>query len=129
MLHAISTVVVVLIAVGLYFRRRPELHVKFMTAAFVTDLALVVWIEATRGAVETVVARPKPLVWFHAGVSVAVLVLYVVQLTLGRRLLYAPAAAGPAAAPTGSGHRALHRNLGITFCVLRGLNYVTAFML
>lgn len=116
-LNALSTIVVGLIAAGVATRRRPELHVRFMTGAFALDLALVLYIEATRHAVERVVGPAGPLVWFHAGVSTLVLALYLAQLRLGRRLLV--------------GHRAsrrVHLALGLTFILCRGLNYVTAFV-
>jgi hypothetical protein len=129
MLHALSSVVLVLVGAGLYFRRRrPALHWKFMVLAFVTDVLLVLYIEATRGAVEQVATQVRLLLWFHAGVSLAVLVLYAVLLGIGRKLLAVPEAWG-AGRPEGPGRvRRLHRNLGVTFCVLRLLNYATAFM-
>lgn len=133
MLHVLSTLVLLLIAAGLYYRRRAEFHLRFMTAAFVADLSLVLWIETTRGAVETVTRGGKALLWVHAGISVLVLVLYVVQILLGRLLLARRSlpvpAAGPLPAATPATNRTLHRNLGIAFVALRSLNYVTAFML
>src|SRR4051812_28984319 len=117
MLHIISSLVVLLVALGLCFRRRPSWHLKFMVGAFLLDVALVLYIELTRQAVETVAARVRPLLWFHAAVSLGVLVCYVVMIVLGRRLLNGRKAS-----------RGTHRNLGIAFCVLRGLNYVTSFM-
>lgn len=116
-LHLISSAVLLLIAIGFRYRRDPAMHVRLMTAAFAVDLALVLYIEGTRQAVETVVTHTAPLVWFHAGVSTLVLALYVAQLTVGRRML-----AGR------STSRRLHIALGLTFCVARGLNYATAFI-
>jgi len=134
MLHAASTLVLVLIGLGLYNRRRPQIHWRLMTAALVTDFALVLYIELTRHAVGTVTSGFKPLVWFHAGISTTVLALYVAMLILGRRLLVAPAlAVAGGGALTVSPHaehtRSMHRNLGMTFVVFRLLNYVTAFMI
>ena len=45
---------------------------KLMIAAFATDVLLVLYIEITRHAVETVVTTVRPLIWFHAGISLAV---------------------------------------------------------
>jgi hypothetical protein len=134
MLHVISTLVLFILAAGIYFRRRPEIHLKVMTSAFLIDLGLVLYIELTRQAVESVVTQVKPLTWFHAAISLSVLVLYVVQIVLGRRLLAARSAslatsAGPISTGDPAHTRNLHRNLGITFCVFRILNYVTAFMI
>jgi hypothetical protein len=116
-LHLVSSLVVLLVIAGVMTRRHTALHMRFMTAAFLTDLALVLYIEGTRQAVETVVGQTSPLVWFHAGVSTLVLVLYVAQITLGRRML-----AGRPSPPR------LHMVLGLTFCLCRGLNYATAFV-
>jgi hypothetical protein len=133
MLHAVSTIVLVVLAVGIYFRRQRDLHIKLMTSAFVLDLGLVLYIELTRKAVATVASGSRPLVWTHAAISMTVLFLYVVQIVLGSRLLLArPALAGGtgAASFADAGHsRTLHRNLGIVFVVFRVLNYVTAFLL
>lgn len=116
-LHLVSSLVVVLVVAGVLNRRNTALHIRIMTAAFIADLGLVLYIEGTRQAVETVVAQTSPLVWFHAGVSTLVLVLYVTQIALGRRIL----------AGQPSPYR-LHMVLGITFCLCRGLNYATAFV-
>jgi hypothetical protein len=133
MLHIVSTIVVLLIAAGLYYRRRAAVHLRYMTAAFLLDLSLVIYIEATRHAVEQVATGVRPLVYFHAGVSLATMVLYVIQIVLGRQLLAARTAAATDAAtiaPVDAARtRHVHRLLGITFCVVRGLNYVTSFML
>lgn len=118
MLHLLSSLVVVLIAAGVWCRRRhPHLHIRLMTTAFVCDVLLVLYIEATRHAVETVARATTPLIWFHATVSVLVLVAYVAQLTLGRRVL-----AGVHAS------RRTHIVVGVTFVTLRSLNYVTSFL-
>ena len=115
-LHLVSLVVLLLVALGLWHRRMPARHMRFMTAAFALDVALVLYIEGTRHAVETVVATPRPIVWIHAAISLGVLALYVAQLSLGRRLQ----AGRPAS-------RQVHIALGLTFVVMRGLNFATAF--
>lgn len=116
-LHLVSSLVLLLVIAGLMNRRHTTRHIRIMTAAFLLDLGLVLYIEGTRQAVETVVAHTSPLVWFHAGVSTLVLVLYVAQIALGRRML----------AGRPSPYR-LHMVLGLTFCLCRGLNYATAFV-
>ena len=114
MLHAASTGVLVLIAAGLWFRKRnPVAHLRLMLAALTADVVLVLYIEISRRAVEKVVTHVRPLLWFHAGVSVAVLVCYVLMIVLGRPML-----AGRYET------RALHRNMGIAFVALRLVNYL-----
>ncbi len=118
MLHLASSLVVALLAVGLWFRhRRPQLHLRVMISAFVVDLLLVLYIEIWRHAVEKVVARVNPLLWFHAAVSLAVLLCYVAMIVLGRGVL-----AGQA------NSRKWHFAVGVTFVTLRSLNYVTSYM-
>ena len=118
MLHILSSIVLGFIVAGLWARRhRPDLHVRLMTAAFVCDVLLVLYIEGTRHAVEKVAGGGTSLIWFHATISVLVLVAYVAQIALGRQLL-----AGIRAS------RRVHILLGITFVSLRLVNYVTSFM-
>ena len=118
MLHFISTAVLVLIGTGLWFRKRnPQLHLRLMISAFTIDVLLVLYIEIRRHAVERVATHIQPLLWFHAGVSLAVLICYVVLIMLGRPML-----AGRFQT------RSLHRNVGIAFVTLRLLNYVTSYM-
>jgi hypothetical protein len=118
MLHLASSLVLCLIVAGVLTRRAPRLHLRFMTVAFLTDLALVIYIEATRHAVEKVATQTGALLWFHALVSLCVLAAYIVQIALGRRLL-----AGILT------QRRTHIIVGVAFCSLRALNYVTSFML
>ena len=118
MLHALSTLVLVIVAAGFWLRKRHNaIHIRLMIAAFLIDLATVLYIEFSRHAVRKVVASTNPLVWFHAAVSVLVLACYLVMIQLGRGVL----AGHP-------GARDWHRVFGMTFVFLRGLNYVTSFL-
>ncbi len=117
MLHALSTVVLILVTAGVMARRRPAVHLRLMTTAFFIDLGIVLYIETTRHAIERVTGPAGPLIWFHASISTLVLLAYLGQITLGRRMLTGRATS-----------RRAHIALGLTFCVLRGTNYVTAFM-
>lgn len=118
MLHAVSAIVLVLVFCGLYFRKRPKWHMRIMASAFVMDLLLVLYIEATRHAVEKVASQLKLMIWIHALISLGVLVCYVVMIWLGRRALRGDKAS-----------KSTHRNMGMLFVTLRSLNYATAFML
>jgi hypothetical protein len=121
MLIAISTLVIFIISVGLLFRHRPKVHIPCMLTAFLIDISLVLYIELTRHAIETVgkvVQRPLPhgLLLFHVTMSVLVLVLYVVMFRLGFGLFKGKEA-----------NRGIHRKLGYTFAVCRLANYITSF--
>ena len=118
MLHTVSTLVLLLIAAGIYFRKQTWIHLRLMLTAFVIDLSLVVYIEATRHVVEKVSHHTGLLLWFHVLVSLAVLIAYVAQIQLGRRILNGSVAS-----------RGLHLKLGLTFCTLRLVNYITSFMI
>lgn len=118
MLHWLSTLVLILISAGVYYRRKPRIHLRYMLSAFVLDVSLVLYIEISRHAVEKVVHHTGLLLWLHVLVSVAVLTAYVAQIQLGRRILNGFVAS-----------RSLHIRLGLTFCTLRLLNYVTSFMI
>ena len=116
-LHVASTLVLAILVAGFAFRRSRRRHRALMLLAFAIDIGLVVWIEATRGAVEQVAPGMSALLAFHIVVSTAVLFAYVGMIGLGKRLF--------------GGRLDLqtwHRNLGIGFVVLRSLNYVTSFL-
>jgi uncharacterized membrane protein YozB (DUF420 family) len=122
MTYAVSTFILVLIGLGLWKRRQPRLHVPLMLTAFALDVALVLYIELSRHAVETAVEAARTphandLLLFHVAVSLAVVLLYVVLAITGYSVL--------------KGRRQklkLHRNLGGAFVLLRLVNYVTSFM-
>lgn len=117
MLHVFSTCVLLLVALGLFFRKRSRTwHLRLMTAAFLTDLSLVIWIESTRHAVEKVATGTRVILWIHALISLGVLACYVTMILLGRGILRGK-----------SDNRTLHRNVGLCFITLRLLNYFTAF--
>ncbi len=118
MLHVASSLVLVLIACGVYFRRRPRIHIRIMAASFVIDLSLVLYIELTRHAVEQVATHVRPMVYIHAAISLAVLISYVVMIVLGRKALRGDRSS-----------RSTHRVMGVSFVALRGLNYVTALVM
>ena len=116
-LNAISTIVVLIIIAGLWKRKDRALHYKLMVLAFIIDMGMVVYIEFMRGAVETAVSSPPPLMLFHIFVSVMSIVFYLVQFYLGWRLFKGKVTSTKT-----------HMYCGILFCVFRLSNYVTSFM-
>lgn len=121
MLIAVSTLVLIIISLGLFFRHRPKIHIPCMLTAFLIDISLVLYIEVTRHAIETVgqaVQRPLPygLLLFHVTMSALVLVLYVLMFRLGFGLFKGK-----------ESNRGIHRNLGYVFVVCRLANYITSF--
>lgn len=107
----------VILAAGLAMRRRRSVHWKLMATAFAIDVALVLIIELSRGAVETSMATTSPLMLFHIAVSIGTLAGYGVLIYLGRRLFRGDETA-----------RVWHWRAATVFVVMRTLNYVTSFM-
>ena len=117
MLHIISTIVLIVITAGLVARRHRRVHLTLMAAAFVTDLCLLVYIEASRHAVEKVARGVGALLWFHVAISVAMLACYGAMIFLGLGIFRGTRTS-----------RTTHRNIGMAFVVFRLLNYITSFM-
>lgn len=114
-----SSVVLLILGFGLIVRKNRDLHIKVMTTAFVLDVLLVLIIEIQRHAVEKVVTQHlQPILLFHVIVSLLVVVGYVWQVILGRKIL--------ANVPNA---RTWHMYSGAIFMLLRLTNYVTSFML
>lgn len=116
-LKTLSCFVFLLINLGLIYRKNRRRHVRLMSAAFVIDLLLVLYIELTKNAVKTAVHPPHAFILFHVVVSVLVLVGYVAQIILGRKLLKG----------AGADVRKTHIRVGASFYVLRLTNLVTSF--
>ncbi len=121
MLILFSTLVLAVIALGVWFRERPTLHIPLMSTAFAMDLGLLLYIEFTRHAVEKLgetMQSPTPdgLLYFHVAVSGLTLVLYFVQIFTGMRLYKGTTA-----------NRLLHRSGALLFIGCRLLNYITSF--
>ncbi len=117
----VSSIAVLLIALGWKFKKRAEIHIPLMASAFVLDLSLLLYIEFTRHAIETLqkditTATHEGLLYFHVMVSAIMLILYFVQIGTGIRL-----AKGNAVS------RVFHKNAAIAFVACRLLNYVTSF--
>lgn len=115
-----STFILVLISVGIYFRKNSKIHIPIMVSAFILDLSLVLVIEIMRHAVEDVVenviTKTDPFVLFHATISLFVLVFYVILAMTGFRIT-----------KNRKNALAFHRIAAIMFVILRLANYITSF--
>ena len=115
--HLVSTLVLILIGLALFWRRLPRRHARLMRVAFLLDLGLVLWLEFSRHAVETAFGGGGGwMLPFHVTVSSLAAIGWGLQLWLGSRLL--------------RGHkvlRARHIQVGVFFLVMRLANYVTSF--
>ncbi len=123
MLYGVSTVAILLIALGWKFRRRAKWHMAFMGAAFCVDFALLLYIELSRHAIAHVgrsmmTAQADYLLYFHVSVSALTLVLYLMQIRSGIKLFkgWEPG-------------RQFHQRAGLLFVACRLLNYATSFFI
>ncbi len=114
--QTVNVLAMVLIALGLRFRRDRRRHVRLMTAALVTDLLLVIAVELTRGAVEKAFATSRTVVIVHSSLSTGVLVLWAVQAVSGVRILR-----GRPALP-------VHRRTAAAFVACRLGSFATSFL-
>ena len=120
-----NTLVLFLIAYGLWVRHQPQKHMKVMYSCFASDLIIVVLVEvgnhleggsgAVAKGVGTVADGENGLLIFHIAVSVIFLVCYGYAIFSGRRLHR-----------TGEG-RGKHKINAIIFIFTRLLNWITSF--
>src|SRR5688572_10228493 len=82
-----NVVILAVILYGVVVHRNRILHVRIMTSCFVADLLMVLLIEVQRQAIEQAVHTTSGLMRFHISVSVAALVLWVLQILTGRAVL------------------------------------------
>lgn len=128
-LHLFSTLVLVLIFVGLMLKKKHKLHAGLMVSAFLIDLGLVLVIELNRGAIEQTIAGVEGLLLFHIIVSVMVLFLYIALMASGLKLLKHYKYPKPDGVDPADFSKRLwtHRSLAAVFLVGRLINYVTSF--
>ena len=94
--RAVSMLVVLLLAYGLWNRRRPKVHIPVMVICFVVDVINVLVIEISRLAtgregavsisVHSLFGNGHWLLNFHIAVSVLILLCYATALISGTRL-------------------------------------------
>ncbi len=117
---SVSTLVLVLIAIGLQRRHDRRVHIPIMLTCFVIDVANVLFIELGRGAVmrtlETATQAGEWLLKVHIAFSVMTLAGYVVAALTGSKLR------------KGIDVRKVHRWNGAIFLLNRVANYATSFM-
>jgi len=114
-----STLILILIYIGLYYRKKPNYHVKLMASAIIWDILLILQIELTRGAIEKaskVMTNPL-LLNFHVSIAVGSVLCYFALIYTGGKVL--------------KGKRNMlkyHRPVGVLAVVLRTLTYITSYL-
>ncbi|MHC4697757.1 MAG: hypothetical protein ACYTFA_13570 [Planctomycetota bacterium] len=111
----ISCGIFVVLVIGVLNRGRKRVHIPLMVIAFVADMAMVLYIELTRQAIETAATQMTPLMGVHVLLSVIVIGLYVGQIVTGVKKA------------RGRPH-AWHGKAGIGFLLCRFGNLITSLM-
>lgn len=121
MFKILSPISVILIALGLVFRRDNSKHIPLMLSAFTVDFILLIWIEFANHAVEKVVDEVQStsmngFTIFHASISTVVLVLYGLLIYTGTKVL-----------KDREKVIKLHKILAYLFIIFKLTNFITAF--
>ena len=131
--RSLNIAVIFVLAVGLFLRYRPKIHMPLMLTAFVVDLINLLIIELGSGAVEQAVdafTEGTYFVSFHVSVSALALAGYVVAVISGTKLYRASGLAArlPVADPERVRTlRKVHKVNAAIFIVMRLASFVTSF--
>lgn len=113
-----SLLILSLMILGVYLRRKRKTHVKIMSAVIAWDLILILQIELTRSAIakaSQVMTNPMMLK-VHLFFAIGSVILYVLMILSGRKLLKGDISARPT-----------HKKLGWTTLVFRIMTLVTSY--
>ena len=118
MLQTQSTLVVILLGMGVLCRRQRSRHVRLMSVAIAWDILLVVQIELNRSALAKAAQflTNKLLLNVHVAAAILTVLCYGIMIYTGRSLLRGETSL-----------RRLHRQLGWSTLGLRLFVYVTSF--
>jgi len=111
--------VLMVLYVGVFYRKRPSKHVPIMLAGIGWDLLLVLQIELTRHAINKAShALTNPIILnIHVSLAVSTVLLYFVVLYLGFNLR------------KGKEHlRKKHKFFGLVTLMLRSSTFITSFL-
>lgn len=113
-----SLAIVVLMLVGIYFRRQKKRHIKIMSLAMIWDVILILQIELSRSAIlkASQAVKNTLLLNIHVSIAVSTVILYAFMVYTGRKLLNGDIKIRPR-----------HKMLGWTTLFLRILTFITSF--
>ncbi|MES2529121.1 MAG: hypothetical protein V4598_18685 [Bdellovibrionota bacterium] len=113
-----SFCILVIMIVGIYWRKQRSRHIKTMSIVMIWDVILILQIELSRSAIDKAskVLNNHMALNIHVSIAVTTVVLYGIMIYTGRRLL--------------KGHhiRKEHRMLGYTTFFMRVLTFATSFL-
>lgn len=113
-----SLAIVVLMLVGIYFRRQRKRHIKIMSFAMIWDVVLILQIELSRSAIlkASEAVKNTMLLNIHVSFAVSTVIFYAFMVYTGRKLLNGENSIRPR-----------HKMLGWTTLFLRILTFITSF--
>jgi hypothetical protein len=113
-----SLCIVILMGIGIYFRRYQTRHVKIMSAAMIWDVLLILQIELSRSAILKASKAVSNTMALNIHVSIAILTVlfYVFMIKTGRQMLQGNYKI-----------RTRHKFLGWSTFSLRILTFITSF--
>lgn len=113
-----SLAIVVLMLVGIYFRRQRKRHIKIMSFAMIWDVILILQIELSRSAIlkASQAVKNTMLLNIHVSFAVSTVIFYAFMVYTGRKLLNGDNSIRPR-----------HKMLGWTTLFLRILTFITSF--
>jgi hydrogenase-4 membrane subunit HyfE len=115
-----SALILLLLFVGVYFKRERIRHVRIMTSAIIWDILLVLQIELNRGAIAKAVqvTENKWILNLHVTLAVSSVIFYFVMIYTGRKLLNFDNSIRPK-----------HKLFGMMTLTLRILTFITSFFI
>jgi hypothetical protein len=113
-----SLCIVILMGIGIYFRRYQTRHVKIMSTAMIWDVLLILQIELSRSAIlkASKAASNTMALNIHVSIAILTVVFYVFMIKTGRQMLQGNYKIRPR-----------HKWLGWTTFSLRILTFITSF--
>ena len=115
----IASIAWILLVSGYLLRRHRQSHVRLVSSAIALDVALVLFLQVTRGAVQTALSfKLAVLQQIHIGFSTCALLLYIPVVVWGLKLL------NNKATPQ---ERVLHKRVATAALILRTLGFAFMF--
>lgn len=112
-----SSLIVLLMVFGVLKRKERQTHVRTMWSVIIWDIALVLQIELTRGAINKASkAVSNPMILnIHVMLALTTVLLYFFMIFSGKKIL------------NNTGSRSIHKKAGLTTFVLRIATYITSY--
>ena len=113
-----STFILLLIYLGVYYKKKREKHVKIMATAITWDVVLILQIELTRHAVAKAMKpiENSALLNFHILIALLTVFLYIGLILTGRKMLRNEYSV-----------RSKHKLMGVLALIFRTSTYITSF--